>query len=293
MSPKDEKTLGMFYGVATFTMWGLFPVYFKLLEHVSALEILAHRIIWSVAFLYIILKYKNRIKNIKKYFYHTKTIKMLFLASFFITSNWGIYIYAVSTDRILDTSLGYLINPLFSMLLGAIILKERLSSAAKVSVFLVFFAVALQIYSLGKLPYISISLPISFAIYGLIKKQLGLPSLESLFIETIFMFPVALCYVFYFGFTYKSSLNLNIDGFLLIFSGLVTILPLLSFNLASQKLRLSTMGFLQYISPTIGILLAVFIYHENLDIYNMISFGIIWLSLIIVSIDGILRRKND
>lgn len=290
--PKNSQTTALILGISTFVMWGVFPIYFKMLEHASALEVLAHRIIWSVVFLLIFIKYKNRIRNLQEIIHNKKTLKTLFITGLFIASNWGIYIYAVNSDQILESGLGYFINPLFSMLLGAIFLKERLNLAGKISVFLVFIAIAIQIYSLGKLPFISIILPASFAIYGLLKKKLAVPSMEGLFVETMLLFPFALLYGLFLCGSGSAEFGLNRLAPIFIFSGIVTVLPLITFNLAAQKLSLSTLGFMQYISPTMQILIAVFMYGENLDFYKIISFIIIWIGIAIVSIDNLKGAKN-
>ncbi|MBR6952406.1 MAG: EamA family transporter RarD [Campylobacter sp.] len=290
--PKNSQTTALILGISTFVMWGIFPIYFKMLEHASALEVLAHRIIWSVVFLLIFIKYKNRIRNLQEIIHNKKTLKTLFITGLFIASNWGIYIYAVNSDQILESGLGYFINPLFSMLLGAIFLKERLNLAGKISVFLVFIAIAIQIYSLGKLPFISIILPASFAIYGLLKKKLAVPSMEGLFVETMLLFPFALLYGLFLCGSGSAEFGLNRLAPIFIFSGIVTVLPLITFNLAAQKLSLSTLGFMQYISPTMQILIAVFMYGENLDFYKIISFIIIWIGIAIVSIDNLKGAKN-
>ena len=290
--PKNSQTTALILGISTFVMWGIFPIYFKMLEHASALEVLSHRIIWSVVFLLIFIKYINRIRNLQEILHNKKTLKMLFITGLFIASNWGIYIYAVNSDQILESGLGYFINPLFSMLLGAIFLKERLNLAGKISVFLVFIAIAIQIYSLGKLPFISIILPASFAIYGLLKKKLAVPSMEGLFVETMLLFPFALLYGLFLCGSGSAEFGLNRLAPIFIFSGIVTVLPLITFNLAAQKLSLSTLGFMQYISPTMQILIAVFMYGENLDFYKIISFIIIWIGIAIVSIDNLKGAKN-
>lgn len=290
--PKNSQTTALILGISTFVMWGVFPIYFKMLEHASALEVLAHRIIWSVVFLLIFIKYKNRIRTLQEILHNKKTLKTLFITGLFIASNWGIYIYAVNSDQILESGLGYFINPLFSMLLGAIFLKERLNLAGKISVFLVFIAIAIQIYSLGKLPFISIILPASFAIYGLLKKKLAVPSMEGLFVETMLLFPFALLYGLFLCGSGSGEFGLNRLAPIFIFSGIVTVLPLITFNLAAQKLSLSTLGFMQYISPTMQILIAVFMYGENLDFYKIISFIIIWIGIAIISIDNLKGAKN-
>ena len=290
--PKNSQTTALILGISTFVMWGFFPIYFKMLEHASALEVLAHRIIWSVVFLLIFIKYKDRIRILKEILHNKKTLKMLFITGLFISSNWGIYIYAVNSEQILESSLGYFINPLFSMLLGAVFLKERLNFVGKISVFLVFIAIAIQLYALGKIPFISIILPASFAIYGLLKKKLAVPSMEGLFIETMLLFPFALLYGLFLCGNGKGEFGLNYLAPIFIFSGIITILPLITFNMAAAKLKLSTLGYMQYISPSLQILVAVLIYGESLDICKIISFTIIWISIAIVTIDNLKRTKN-
>lgn len=290
---KNPNTLALITGIATFMMWGLFPIYFKLLENVPAIEVLAHRVVWSLLFLFMIIAYRKRIKNIIRYTGNKKLMRALFLTGVLIASNWGIYIYAVSTDRILYASLGYLINPLFSILLGAIFLKEKLSRPTKISICLVEAAIANEMYALGEIPFISLLLPGTFAIYGLLKKQIKIAAIDGLFFETMLIFPLAIIYLSFLGISGNGAFNFSKTGFLLAFSGIVTVLPLITFNFAAVHLKLQTIGFLQYISPIIAVLLAVFVYGEHLEMHKIISFAIILAGLAIVSLSGILRRKDD
>lgn len=290
---KNPNTLALITGIATFMMWGLFPIYFKLLENVPAIEVLAHRVVWSLLFLFMIIVYRKRIKNIIRYTGNKKLMRALFLTGVLIASNWGIYIYAVSTDRILYASLGYLINPLFSILLGAIFLKEKLSRPTKISICLVVAAIANEMYALGEIPFISLLLPGTFAIYGLLKKQIQIAAIDGLFFETMLIFPLAIIYLSFLGISGNGAFSFSKTGFLLAFSGIVTVLPLITFNFAAVHLKLQTIGFLQYISPIIAVLLAVFVYGEHLEMHKIISFAIILAGLAIVSLSGILRRKDD
>lgn len=290
---KNPNTLALITGIATFMMWGLFPIYFKLLENVPAIEVLAHRVVWSLIFLFMIIAYRKRIKNIIRYTGNKKLMRALFLTGVLIASNWGIYIYAVSTDRILYASLGYLINPLFSILLGAIFLKEKLSRPTKISICLVVVAIANEMYALGEIPFISLLLPGTFAIYGLLKKQIKIAAIDGLFFETMLIFPLAIIYLSFLGISGNGAFSFSKTGFLLAFSGIVTVLPLITFNFAAVHLKLQTIGFLQYISPIIAVLLAVFVYGEHLEMHKIISFAIILAGLAIVSLSGILRKKDD
>ena len=282
---------GFILALVTFIMWGVFPVFFKFIQGISATEVLAHRIIWSSVILFIVLIVTKKLTSLKRIAKIKKVILTLAITGILIASNWGIFIYAINQNEILATSLGYFINPLFSILLGAIILKEELSWALKLSIFIVFIAIGVQIYALGKLPFISIMLPLSFALYGLLRKRLGVRTFEGLFIETMILSPFALIYLIYLSLVSNSEFGLNFNGIMLFLSGFITILPLLTFNASTKYLKLSTIGFLQYISPTLSMLIAVFVYNETLDLYKIISFVLIWISLAIAAISN-LRRKN-
>ncbi|WP_096029019.1 EamA family transporter RarD [Campylobacter lanienae] len=282
---------GFILALATFIMWGVFPVFFKFIQGISATEVLAHRIIWSSVILFIVLIVTKKLTSLKRIAKIKKVILTLAITGILIASNWGIFIYAINQNEILATSLGYFINPLFSILLGAIILKEELSPALKLSIFIVFIAIGIQIYALGKLPFISIMLPLSFALYGLLRKRLGVRTFEGLFIETMILSPFALIYLIYLNLVSSSEFGLNFNGIMLFLSGFITILPLLTFNASTKYLKLSTIGFLQYISPTLSMLIAVFVYNETLDLYKITSFVLIWISLAIAAISN-LRRKN-
>lgn len=282
---------GFILALATFIMWGVFPIFFKFIEGIAATEVLAHRIIWSALILLAILIITNRLNSVKRIAKIKKVTLTLAITGALIASNWGVFIYAINQNEILATSLGYFINPLFSILLGAIILKEELSPALKLSIFIVFIAIGVQIYAIGNLPLISIILPLSFALYGLLRKKLGVRTFEGLFIETMILSPFALIYLIYLSLVSNSEFGLNFNGIMLFLSGFVTILPLLTFNASTKYLKLSTIGFLQYISPTLSMIIAVFIYNETLDFYKIISFALIWISLAIATISN-LRRKN-
>ena len=287
----QETQKGFILALATFIMWGVFPVFFKFIQGISATEVLAHRIIWSSVILFIVLIVTKKLTSLKRIAKIKKVILTLAITGILIASNWGIFIYAINQNEILATSLGYFINPLFSILLGAIILKEELSWALKLSIFIVFIAIGIQIYALGKLPFISIMLPLSFALYGLLRKRLGVRTFEGLFIETMILSPFALIYLIYLSLVSNSEFGLNFNGIMLFLSGFITILPLLTFNASTKYLKLSTIGFLQYIRPTLSMLIAVFVYNETLDLYKIISFVLIWISLAIAAISN-LRRKN-
>ena len=276
---KEQK--GIAFALSTFFMWGVFPIYFKLLADVGAVQVLAHRILWSAIILFALLYFSSKLRQVFRLLSIKKVALNLLASGVLISINWGVFIWAVERGQILETSLGYFINPLFSILLGAIFLKERLSKASKISLFIVVIAICVQIYDLGSLPFISLILPASFAFYGLIRKKVRVPSTHGLFVETMLTLPFALGVLLYLWSVGEARLDFDSTGFLLAFSGVVTILPLLTFNSAAKYLRLSTLGFFQYLSPSISFLVAIFLYNEPLGMLKLASFMLIWASLAI------------
>lgn len=276
---KEQK--GIAFALSTFFMWGVFPVYFKLLADVGAVQVLAHRILWSAIILFALLYFSSKLRQVFRLLSLKKVALNLLASGVLISINWGVFIWAVERGQILETSLGYFINPLFSILLGAIFLKERLSKASKISLFIVVIAICVQIYDLGSLPFVSLILPASFAFYGLIRKKVRVPSTHGLFVETMLTLPFALGFLLYLWIVGEARLDFDSTGFLLAFSGVVTILPLLTFNSAAKYLHLSTLGFFQYLSPSISFLLAIFLYNEPLGMLKLASFILIWASLAI------------
>ena len=276
---KEQK--GIAFALSTFFMWGVFPIYFKLLADVGAVQVLAHRILWSAIILFALLYFSSKLRQVFRLLSLKKVALNLLASGVLISINWGVFIWAVERGQILETSLGYFINPLFSILLGAIFLKERLSKASKISLFIVVIAICVQIYDLGSLPFISLILTASFAFYGLIRKKVRVPSTHGLFVETMLTLPFALGFLLYLWSVGEARLDFDSTGFLLAFSGVVTILPLLTFNSAAKYLRLSTLGFFQYLSPSISFLVAIFLYNEPLGMLKLASFVLIWASLAI------------
>ena len=288
---KNENKSGLLYGLATFSLWGIFPIYFKLLNSLSYLEIVAHRIIWSVILLIILLKFTNKLKQTYQILKNKKTALSLLLTGILITSNWTIYVYGVEAERIVDTSLGYFINPFFNMILGVLVLREKLSTSAKIATIIVMIAIGVQIYDAGGLPFISLILPTTFAFYSLIRKKINVPSLEGLLAETIFVLPFAIAAIFYTSNLSTAHFGFSWFGVLIALSGPATVLPLLLFNEAAKRLKLSTIGYLQYISPSLQLLIAILIYNESVGELKLISFGLIWIALGIVTLTSIRKGK--
>ena len=295
MKNLSKQTQGYIYAIMAFSFWGLVPIYFKALSSVSPGEILAHRIMWSVVFLCGIVLFSKQFSAFKLLLKDVSKIKFLVLSSLLVSTNWLVFIWAVSNSMITEASLGYYINPLVNVALGIIVFKDKPNKAQMLAIFLAFLAIAYQVFTIGSLPIVSLTLAFSFAFYGLIRKHINLPSVTGLYIETLILFPLALLY-----FSYLISTSQNVFTFspfsmtsaLLILAGVITVVPLLWFNAAATKISLIHIGFFQYIGPTISFLLAVLVYQEPFGKDKLITFGLIWIALGVFSIDAYLRHKK-
>ncbi|MEL0604849.1 EamA family transporter RarD [Pseudoalteromonas undina] len=288
MSIANEQRKGGIFACLAFLMWGLAPIYFKQIQHVSAFEILTHRVLWSVVFLILVvsvLKYWDRVKRIVV---QPKIILMLVLTSSILGFNWGLFIWAVNNNHMLDASLGYYINPLLNVLLGMLFLGERLRKLQGVAVFLAFAGVVLQLVSFGSFPVVAFSLATSFAIYGLLRKKLPVEALPGILLEALILLPVALIYWWVMAPTPTSDLAVNdwLTNALLISAGIITTLPLLCFTGAAKRLQYTTLGFFQYIGPSLMFMLAVVFYDEVFDAERVITFACIWSALAIFKWDS-------
>ncbi len=290
----SSTTQGVIFAICAFGFWGLAPIYFKSLDSVPAIQILLHRVVWSVVFLFLILALSRQIRTIRAVLSQPNAFKWLMLSSLLIATNWGVYIWAVNNGKIIEASLGYYINPLVNILLGTIFLSERPTLTQFFAIILASLAVLYQIFSLGEIPTISIVLALLFGFYGLVRKRVAVPSLPGLYIETIILMPLAVFYWLYLDFNHISSFEwaFSTTTWLLILAGPVTVLPLLAFNSAATRLRLSTIGFFQYLAPTINLFLAVFIYKEPLTQEKLITFLLIWSALLLISCESFLKRTK-
>lgn len=295
MSTTQQTALrgGIISAVSAYVMWGVAPLYFKLLDAISADEILIHRVVWSTVLLLIIVVLSKKWLSFINIMRQPKLVAKLTISASFLAVNWFMFIWAVNNDHLLDASLGYYINPLLNVALGVAFLGERLRPLQLFSVSLAIVGVAIQLIMLGSLPIISLALAGTFAIYGLLRKQMHLDSFVGLLIESLMMLPLALIYWLWFvdsstaNLTHN-SLSLNIT---LICAGIVTTAPLLCFTAAAKRMTLSALGFFQYIGPSIMFLLATFYYNEPLFAAKLITFACIWLALILFSYDSIKARK--
>lgn len=283
---------GLFWAVAAYVWWGLGPVYFKAVDHVAPLEILAHRIVWSLVFLLALLALRRRWSALKGTLSHRPTLLILTATSLLVSGNWFVYIWAVTHDQILQASLGYFINPLVSVLLGFIFLRERLVPVEWIAVAVAAVAVGWLVLAAGLLPWISLFLAFSFGLYGLLRKIARVESLEGLTIETAIVLPLALLYLARLemnGTISFGSVSIWTD-LLLVSAGIVTATPLIWFAIAVRRLRLATIGILQYLAPTIQFLLAVLVYREPFGSNRLVAFALIWAALTLYTA-GLLRRN--
>jgi chloramphenicol-sensitive protein RarD len=287
---KTETQKGVIYAGFSYLLWGLLPIYWKLLDNVNAKEILASRVLWSFIFMVIILiltkKWGLFVQTIKGFAKNKKQMYALTIASLLISVNWFIYIWAVNSGHMIEASLGYYINPLISILLGMFVLKEKLTLYQYVSFILAAIGVLIISISHGQFPWIAISLAFSFGVYGLAKKLINVDSAVGLTLETLVITPIA---VIYMGFLFINDAHSFLShvvqtDLLLIGAGAATAIPLLYFAKGAQKIPLSLLGFLQYIAPTLTLLLGVFVYNEHFSKIQLLSFIFIWSALTIYSL---------
>jgi chloramphenicol-sensitive protein RarD len=290
-----ERRLGGLSALAAFGMWGVIPVYIKAVAHVPAPELLAHRTFWSVILLLALVALGRRWRALRTALAEPRAWLLLAVSTSLLALNWLVFIWAIADGRVLETSLGYYINPLVNVLLGVLVLRERLNLWQGLAVALATIGVLNLTLQLGSFPWVSLTLAASFGIYGLIRKTIRLNSIEGLFVETALVAPLALGYLIYLGVTDTGALGAG-DGatdILLMLSGVITALPLLAFASAVRRLKYTTVGFFQYIAPTGHFMLAVFVYGEVFTGAHLITFGLIWTALAIFTADSLraLRRR--
>ncbi|UUM30686.1 EamA family transporter RarD [Vibrio japonicus] len=297
MTPEEQQRAkqGVLLAIGAYTMWGVAPIYFKAISDVSPLEILSHRVIWSFVLLALLLHFSRRWRSVRDVFQSKKKMAYLLSTSVIIAANWLIFIWAVNANHMLDASLGYYINPLINVVLGMIFLGERLRKLQWFAVALAACGVIVQLVAFGSVPIVAIALAFSFGFYGLLRKKVSLDAQTGLFIETLVLLPAAAIYLLWFANSPTSnmaenSLNLNV---LLVAAGVITTLPLLCFTGAATRLKLSTLGFFQYIGPSLMFLLAVLVYGEVFTSDKAITFAFIWGALVVFSFDGLKTSKQS
>ena len=282
----SKFSTGLLYGVSAYVLWGLLPLYWQLVEEAGAYEILAHRGIWSLLLCLLLLALRKQIKSAYKMIKGRRTLLLLFLASGFLTINWGVYIWSVMVDRVVEAALGYYITPLINVAAGVLLLRERLRPLQWTAVSLAFVGVCVLTVGFGSLPWIALLLSISWASYSLIKKKLNLGALETLTVETLFAFLPNFIYLIWLERNKEALFGEGLLSSLLLFgAGLATVAPLLLFNGATTRLPLSTVGLLQYITPTMMFFIGVFINGEDMAATKLIGFAFIWAALAFLSRD--------
>lgn len=278
---------GIFFGLASYVLWGILPVYWKVLELVSPFEILSSRFMWSCVFVFLLIIFQKKwplfTKEVKQVFSNVKTGAAMVAAGITISFNWGTFIWAVNNGHIVETSMGYYINPLVSILFAVVFLRERLDKMQLAAIICAFIGVASMVYSFGKIPWVSLTLAFTFALYGLLKKILPVSALTSIMLETLLITPLALVYEYSLwqqGVSFYASGNLQVI-MMLTGAGVVTAIPLLLFTAGARLLPLKIIGFLQYISPTLTLLIGVFVYNEAFTASHLLAFGWIWAALLL------------
>ncbi|WP_045467122.1 EamA family transporter RarD [Vibrio hyugaensis] len=297
MTPEEQQRSrqGVLLAVGAYTMWGIAPIYFKSIAEVSPLEILSHRVFWSFFLLAALLHFGRQWRSVRDIIKNKTKMMYLISTAILVGANWLIFIWAVTSNHMLDASLGYYINPLINVLLGMVFLGERLRKLQWFAVALAACGVLVQLIVFGSVPVVAIALAMSFGFYGLLRKKVSVEAQTGLFIETLVMLPAASIYLFFIASTPTSNMfenpwQLNT---LLIAAGVITTLPLLCFTGAATRLKLSTLGFFQYIGPSLMFLLAVLIYGEPFTSDKAITFAFIWGALVVFSFDGLRNNRKS
>jgi chloramphenicol-sensitive protein RarD len=284
-TPDDTAMRGFLFAFSAYTLWGVLPLFLKLVDHIPAVEVVAHRILWSVPIAGAVLLAIRRTADVKAAFRSPRTIAMAALTASLITFNWGIYVWAIAADRTVETALGYYINPLMTVAMGAIFLGEKLARLQMVAVGLAVLAVAILTVGAGGLPWVSLALATSFAIYGFLRKTLPIGPSQGFFLEVLLLSVPCLAYVVWLAARGESHFLASQpeNMLLLVLCGPATAVPLMLYGFGAKLLRFSTIGIMQYMAPTMVFLIAVFVFKEPLGLGKMIAFALIWTALALYS----------
>ncbi|MBK4784427.1 MAG: EamA family transporter RarD [Pantoea sp. Pent] len=286
----QQTRQGIFYALGAYFIWGIAPAYFKQVKEVPPTEIMTHRVIWSALFMLGLITLSRSWSQVRSVLAQPKKVLLLALTALTIGGNWLLFIWAVNNQHMLEASLGYFINPLINVVFGMLFLRERFRRLQWLAVLLAATGVLVQLWQFGSLPIIGLGLALSFALYGLVRKNILVDAQSGMLIETAWLFPLAAIYLFGFADSATSHLSANplSLNLKLIAAGIITTIPLMLFAAACARLRLSTVGFFQYLGPTLMFLLAVLFYGESLTPDKMVTFGFIWLALAIFILDALL-----
>jgi chloramphenicol-sensitive protein RarD len=290
-----DSRRGLIFGASAYVLWGTFPLYWTLLEPSGAIEILAHRIVWSLLTMMVILVLTRRVGQFKGLLRDRRKLLLITCAAVVISINWGGYIWGVNNGRVVETSLGYFINPLVTVLMGVLVLGERLRRLQWVAMGVAFVAVAVLALDYGRPPWVALLLAFSFGTYGLLKKQAGVGAVESITLETIVLAPVAAAYIAWLAATGDSSFGTNGAGhaLLLTTTGVITAVPLMLFGAAAIRVSMVSLGLLQYLAPIIQFALGLLVFHEPMPASRWIGFGLVWLALVLFTVEAVNHRRRQ
>ncbi|HSJ20869.1 MAG TPA: EamA family transporter RarD [Nocardioidaceae bacterium] len=290
-----ETRRGFLLGAAAYAMWGLFPLYWPLLKPALAVEILAHRVFWSLVVMLLLVALLGRSRRLRAVIAHRRTLGILSFAALVIAVNWGTYIWGVNNGHVVETSLGYFINPLVTVLMGVVILGERLRRLQWIALGIAFVAVVGLTVEYGRPPWVALALAFSFAFYGLAKKQANVGAVESLSVETLLLAPVAAGYILWLMSQGTSTFGTEGLGHaaLLASTGIVTAIPLICFGAAATRVSLTTIGLLQYLAPTIQFALGVLVFREDMPAMRWVGFMLVWVALAIFTYEAIGHRRRQ
>jgi len=290
----SEGRKGFLLGFAAYALWGVFPVYWALLEATGAVELLAHRVTWSAVVMVLLLVLLRRRAALVDILCTPRLLGLLTIAAVTISVNWGVFIWAVNSGHVVETSLGYFINPLVTVLAGVLVLGERLRRLQWVALTLAAVAVLGLTVEYGRPPYVALTLAFSFAAYGLVRKQASVGAIEGLAVETLLVLPLAVGYLGWLVWTGTSGALVDFPEHLLLLAttGVVTALPLLCFGAAATRVPLTTLGLLQYLAPTLHFLFGVYFFSEAMPTARLLGFALIWVALAVFTVDGVRQHRS-
>ena len=292
-----DTTAGILFGIGAYGLWGLLPLYFFVLQPAGAVEIVANRVVWSLLFCALLITVTRAWPALVAAFRNRAVFGSLAVAALLIAVNWLTYTYGVTTNQAVETSLGYFINPLVSVLLGVLVLKERLRPLQWTAVGIGFVAVGVLTYSYGKLPWIALTLAFSFGLYGFVKNRVGsrVDAVTSLSVETMVLAPFAAATMVYLGVAGAATLTTEGPGhfWLLLASGVITAVPLLFFGASARRLPMTTIGLLQYFAPVLQFLVALLVFREAMTVERWIGFGVVWLALLVLTVDMLRNARRN
>ncbi len=294
-TPRDKSVSGVMFALSAYGFWAFVPIYWKAVGHVSSMEMLAHRVIWSVPVLAILLLLTRQNSDVVATMRNPQSRRLLILTGILLSANWLIFIWAIQVGRVLEVSLGYYINPLINVVLGIVVLHERLRRWQMAAVLLAGIGVAYQTLQLGTVPWVSLTLALLFGVYALLRKQIEVGSLPGSAVEVVFMLPFAVVYLIWLWFDGTLAFG-QIDfrtDWLAALSGLITVLPLWWVIIASKRINYTTLGICQYLAPSGHFLLAVLVYKEPFGSHQLITFACIWTALIIYTIDSVVDARRS